>query len=212
MQFEKEEFKRRVCPFVLEEDIAKKIGGAPKRISESGLSALQVEVSTLRQSREIETKKVMGKGCVIREHATFNRKKELNYIHNIDLTDITSSKTGLQEHYPVTDITRATWIKTREVTTIPLLLNFSTAELPEYLRVTGEYTLTRVCPYNERPLQCKNCQKYIHTHKKRDVLVEVLFADSVLDSIQLQNAIEKEHQLSVATAGVYTQPMQWTSL
>ena len=88
------------------------------------------------------------------------------YIHNNDLTDIASFKTGLQEHYPVTDIARATWIKTREVTTIPPLVNFSTAELPEYLRITGKCILALVYPYNERPMQCKNCQKYSHTKKR----------------------------------------------
>ena len=51
MQFEKGNCKRQLCPFALEEDIAKKIVGTPTRISENGLVALKVEVSTARQSK-----------------------------------------------------------------------------------------------------------------------------------------------------------------
>ena len=87
----------------------------------------------------------------------------------------------MQEHYLVTDITKATWIMTPEVTTIPLLLNFSTAELPEYLRITGEYTLTRVYPYNERPSNVKIVRSIVT--QRRDVLVRALSADGLLNSI-----------------------------
>ena len=50
--------------------------------------------------------------------------------------------------------------------TILLLLNFNAPDLSEYLRITGEDSLTRVYPYNERPMQCKNCQRYGHTKNK----------------------------------------------
>ena len=167
ISFTRENCKRQMCPFALEEELSRKIGGRPKVISESGPSALQVETASKNQSERIlEVKEILGEACCVREHATFNGKKALIYIHNNDRTDMSSFTEGLQEHYPITSITRATWIKARQPTTIPLLLNFNAPDLSEYIRITGEYSLTRVYPYNERPMQCKNCQRYGHTKNR----------------------------------------------
>ena len=113
----------------------------------------------------MEVQEVLDEACCVREHATFNGKTAVIYIYNNDLTDMNSFTEGLQEHYPITSITRATWIKAGQPTKIPLL-NFNAAELPEYIRITGEYSLTRVYPYNERPMQGKNCQRYGHTKNR----------------------------------------------
>ena len=167
VQFIQDNCKRQMCPFALEEDISEKIGGRPKEIAEGGPSALQIEVKTKSQSERIrEVKEILGEACCVREHATFNGRKALIYIHNNDLADMSSFMRRLQEHYPITVTTRATWIKTRQPTTIPLLLTFNTTELPEYLRITGEYSLTRVYPFTERPMQCKTCFKYGHTKNR----------------------------------------------
>ena len=121
----------------------------------------------------MEVKEIMGDACCVCEYATFNGKEALIYIQNNNLTDMSSFTEGLQEHYPITSITIATWIKAGQLTTMPLNLNFNVPELPEYTGITGEYSLKRVYPYNETPMQCKNCQRYGHTQNRRTSSVTI---------------------------------------
>ena len=93
-------------------------------------------------------------------------KKALISIQNNDLRDLASFQVGLQSVFPIINVQRANWIKPRKPTTFPILVNFAVEELPEYLRITGEFVLTRVYPYNDKPMQCRNCQMYRHTTKR----------------------------------------------
>ena len=84
------------------------------------------------------------------------------YIDNYPLANIDSFKEGLAEVNSIVDAQRATWIKPRKQTSQAVLIKFAGEEIPEYLRITAEYTPTKVYPYNEKPLMCRNCQKYGH--------------------------------------------------
>ena len=46
-----------------------------------------------------------------------------------------------------------------------ILIIFSLTLPPEYLKIPGEAGTTRVSEYLERPMKCRNCQEYGHTHK-----------------------------------------------
>ena len=165
MQIKNDE-KKSMCPFEMERDIAAQIGGKPKSIRKQGQSGLLVEVATESQSTSIMTlTTVLGKECSIKEHASFNGKKAIIYVYNNSLTNIESFKQGLRKVYPVGDVQRATWIKPRDANCQALLLQFSTDNPPEYIRITGEYSLTKVYVYNERPMMCDKCQKYGHRNK-----------------------------------------------
>ena len=83
----------------------------------------------------------------------YNGRKILIYIDNYDLTTIDSLNEGLAEVYPIIDVQRATWIKPRNSTSQAILIQFPGEEVPEYLRITGDSTSTRVYPYNEKPLK-----------------------------------------------------------
>ena len=75
----KNEYKKSMCPFELEKDIAVKIGGKPKEINKQGQSALLVEVEKESQDTKIETvTTLLGKECSVKEYSFFNRKKGID--------------------------------------------------------------------------------------------------------------------------------------
>ena len=127
------------------------------------MASIIVEVANEQQSKNIRNvRETMGSKCGSRAHVVFNSKKGLIYIQNNDLA---SFQAGLQRVYPIIDVQRANWIKPRKPTSIPILVYFAVEELPEYLRITGKFVLTRVYSYNEKPMQCRNCQMYGHNKK-----------------------------------------------
>ena len=165
--FEKEEIKREMCSYEMEKDISEQRGGQPRAITSKGSAVILVEVASEGQSKQMRgVTTVLSKKCVVSEYAMCNGRKRLIYIDNHDLANIDSFKEGLAEVYPIIDVPRVTWIKPTKPTRQSILIQFAGEEVPEYLRIIGKYTSAKVYPYSEKPLICRNCQKYGHGKKR----------------------------------------------
>ena len=165
--FKEEGAKRKLCPYKLEAGIASKMKGNPKTITSNGRNSILIEVSTPNQSSNIEQwTEVLNQEVVVQKHGFFNEVKGLIYIHNNDIGDLASFSKGLQERSAVADVERARFIKPRNPRTVALLVRFKGDTIPEYVSIPGEYIMTKVYEYKERPMRCYKCQKYGHTHKR----------------------------------------------
>ena len=61
------------------------------------------------------------------------------------------------------NVEQANWIKPRENGAKAYVLTFQREIFSSYIKITGEYSLTKVFEYKVKPLQCAKCQKYGHT-------------------------------------------------
>ena len=61
---------------------------------------------------------------------------------------------------------KATWIKTKNITSTPLLLTFKEKEPPTFIQIPREQAKTKVYEYYQRPMSCKKCLRYGHTLKR----------------------------------------------
>ena len=59
---------------------------------------------------------------------------------------------------------QALWIRNSNVT--PFVLTFSADNMPEYVEITGEYTLPKVYPYIYLRQHYNKCQKYIQSQTR----------------------------------------------
>ena len=130
--------KKKINPFEIEKDIAETITDTPRRIS--GLLG-----------RKLTSDKIRKLHCsvTVEVHSFYNEKKGIICLYNTTIVDLDGFRTGLQEEYKVSNVEQETWIK-------------NTQEVLEFVKITSEYTLTMVYPYNERPKHCTKCQKYRH--------------------------------------------------
>ena len=108
---------------------------------------------------------ICRKECTVKEHPFFNGVKGLIYIKNNIIEDKESFGERLPEEYMVTKVEVATWIKNRDEGTAAFILTFQ-RNMPEYIRIVGEYTLTRPQAYNEKTMQCAECQQYGYAIKR----------------------------------------------
>ena len=53
-----------------------------------------------------------------------NQSNGLIYIHDYNIPDIDDFRTALQKEYNFSDVQKTTWIKTKNITSTPLLLTF----------------------------------------------------------------------------------------
>ena len=72
---------------------------------------------------------------------------------------------------PISEIQRATWIKSKNSKSIPLLLIFNKQEIPAYISIPGESALTKVYQYKNKPLLCQRCMNYGHSYKRCELPV-----------------------------------------
>ena len=159
--------RRTLCPYKVEEAITKAIGGKAKSIKGLNRDAVLVEVINRKESEAIrKMTEVCGKACTVQAHKFFNGGKGMIYLYNTDITDLDSFLGGLKEEYGVTRVEKASWIKSRDGRATAFLLTFGDDRVPEYVKITGEYALSKVYEYKERPLQCAKCQQYGHALKR----------------------------------------------
>lgn len=155
--------KRQVCPFRFEKSLTDQLNGQPKRIQSSGRDGFLIEVCSEEQSNKIkQISHIEGEQCTIKEHTFFNQSKAIIYLQNNDINNFSSFRDGLKQEYQITDVNEATWIKPRHPDTKVFSLTFQNDNIPEYIKVIGEYSLTKVYPQKNKPLQCARCQEYGH--------------------------------------------------
>ena len=80
--------------------------------------------------------------------------------------DVQLFKEELRENYNVSEIELAEFIKKRKPNTKAFIITFSQEKLPYTLYIPGERSDTKVKPYNDRPMLCRQCQNYGHTDKR----------------------------------------------
>ena len=130
----------------------------------SGKNGFLVEVGSKQQSGKLKKlDKLCNQDCFVKEHKFFNETRGIIYLYNNDITNLESFSEGLRAKYVVSDVKEVTWIKARVDTAKVYLLTFQGDSLPQYIKITGEYTLTKVYEYKNKPLQCAKCQKCGHT-------------------------------------------------
>jgi len=157
--------KRKISPFKFEADLAKAIGGTPASITSSGSEKFLIEVRTKEQSEKMNKIDRIGNcQCSVQCHTLYSENKGVIYIRNCEVNDFESFRNGLCEEYQLKDVIDASSIKTRNGNRAFILVT-NKSNLPEYVHVTGEHTLTKVYPFHETPLQCKKCQAYGHPEK-----------------------------------------------
>ena len=83
-------------------------------------------------------------------HKYYNKAKGIIYIQEYDNENLEQFKTDLQENYEVTNVIKASFIKTRTEGTTAFLITFSMAVLPEtiYIYTRGESGFSSVSVQN----------------------------------------------------------------
>jgi len=159
--------KQSLCPFDLEQNLIDVLGGRPMTLSSSGADSLLVQVANKSQSDKIQNLSSLCEvQCVVKKHEFFNTARGLIYLYNTELTDINSFKSGLIDRYHLQSVEEATWIKTKNQNTKVFMISSYQDNLPEYLKIISESTMTKVYPYQDSPLRCRRCLKYGHTAKR----------------------------------------------
>ena len=161
VMLKEENAKRKMCLFEVEKEIIAKRKGKPRSIASSGRNGFLVQVASEQQSLEIiKIKNLLTEECEVKRHEFLNGTRGIIYIHNNDVSDLESFQEGLRKRYPIASITRASWITPRNSQTMPFLIKIIGDSCPEYITVPGEFLMTKVYQYKDRPLQCHKCQQY----------------------------------------------------
>ena len=71
-----------------------------------------------------------------------NQSKGLIYIHECKIPVIDDYDSELKQGYNISDVQKATCIKTKNTTSTPLLLPFKEKELPRFIENPGEQAKT----------------------------------------------------------------------
>ena len=66
------------------------------------------------------------------------------YIHDYNIPDIEDYGSELKTEYNLLDVQKRTWIKTRNITSTPLLLIFKENKPPRFIVFPGEQAKTKV--------------------------------------------------------------------
>ena len=83
-----------------------------------------------------------------------------------NIPDIEDYDNELKKEYNLLDVNKATWLKTRNLTSTPLLLTFKEKEPQRFIKIPGEQAKSKAYEYYERPMSYKTCLRYGHTVKR----------------------------------------------
>ena len=119
--------KRKLCPFKVEKALQTELHIAPEQISESR----NEEVSKTIE----EMKTLMGLTCKMQDHKMFNRSKELMYIRDFDIENMSSFQKGMNIKYKVSEVVRAKWIKPTSENHSAWLITFNSDTLTETINI-----------------------------------------------------------------------------
>ena len=70
--------------------------------------------------------------------------KGVIYIQDYEMDNFEQHRKSLMMEFGLQEVIMATWVKTLEITIMPLLLTYNKSELPAYFGIPGEHLLTKV--------------------------------------------------------------------
>ena len=73
-----------------------------------------------------------------------NQSQGMINIHDYNISDIEDYSRELKIQYNLLDVKKATWIKTKNITSTPLLLTFKETEPSRFIEIPGEIAKTEV--------------------------------------------------------------------
>ena len=134
------------------------LNGTPRKITNSGKTGILIEVASKEQgARALKIDNVCGVKCITKEHGFFNESRRMVYVYTSEIEDMESFKEGLKKQYSVTSVTEAHWVKPRGQGATVYVLTFQRENIPAFIKIVGEYSLTKVYEYKTKPLQCAKC-------------------------------------------------------
>ena len=158
------EVSRKSCPFKIEKFIKDTLG-IPSSNIKASRSGYTLKCENPDQSNRVKSiKKIGNTSCTVSENRFFNQSKGIIYINKFEIPDKEKFCANLTEQFQLQEAVHAKWIKCKNANTTPFLLNFSTPQIPQVLRIPGE--TTTVYEYKPRPLFCTNCLEYSHSKNK----------------------------------------------
>ena len=157
------EQKKNLKPWDIERFFKDLLDENPSELRSISDSAYLIKVTSQPQKHKImQLKNILNTPVTILTGSAL-RPRGLIYITEYDLSSFESFKLKLMETLPVSEIVQATWIKSRNNRSFPLLLTFNRSEIPTYLSIPGEQALTKVYAYKNKPLLCQKCLAYGHS-------------------------------------------------
>ena len=167
VKFQDESVKRKFHPFLLEKCLTQQLGTKPAKIRSKDATTIIVEIKTKSQSDALQLLETLNEHPVeVTCNSQFSQSKGIIYIYNYNMSDFQEYRRGLMRLTGIEDVIKAEWIKPRVKTSVPLLVSFYDTELPSYLDIPGEQTLTKVYEQKRKPLHCTKCQKYGHSRTR----------------------------------------------
>ena len=163
--------RKKFTPWSLEKGVESYLKRKPKSIRAKGKEGFIVEIETKTESELMKNMKEIY-GYEVKTTVSKDRlRRVLLYVKEYNMMDFETYKKGLMEQFGFQDVVEATWIKTKNDSSKPLLVSVSGNDLPSYIELPGEQDKTKVYEYKERPQLCQRCLEYGHRTKfcTRDV-------------------------------------------
>ena len=113
--------KRRISPWLLEKSVENQIGKKPRSIRSVSKTAFIIEVETEEQSMKIAEVEQLAGHAVKMEKSKISTVKGMIYIQDYDMNNFEQYRKSLMMEFGLQEVIMATWVKTREITTTPLL-------------------------------------------------------------------------------------------
>lgn len=158
--------KIKLKPWRAEKYIRDFLGDSPEDFRSINNSTFTIKTKTNEQHQKIQTlKKIDELPVEIRKGNNNLRPRGIIYICDYDVSDFESYKAQLIKTLPISDVLRASWIRSKNPKATPLLLIFNKPDVPTFVSIPGEQALTKVYEYKNRPQLCKNCLAFGHSVK-----------------------------------------------
>ena len=91
-----ENVKRKMCPYEIKNKLFQEIGQTARPILPYGRNGILIEVDNAKQSDTIEKLiELNGYPCRTQPHRTFNGRKGLIFLYNMDITDFNEAQQNL---------------------------------------------------------------------------------------------------------------------
>ena len=168
IKFEDEEIRRKICPYSINDNIKEITGEDPKDIVSLGNTGYIVEMNSKASSNKLlKAEALLSFKCTVSDYEQYNYCKGLVYLEDLVKDDIKEYEKDLIEEFPfIKKIEVASFIKSRNPKSTPVLMYFRTPVPPLSLNIPGEPYITKVYNFQSRPLLCKNCYMYGHKLSK----------------------------------------------
>ena len=174
LAFERDD-KYNVNPFAIEAAIRSATGVTPKEMFSLNKTSMVIEMECREGISHInKIKAIEDIQCEITPYLPCNTSRGLIFIDEYDLSSFSvfeEFENDTKREYNIKEVTRASFIKTRNLDTRPLILTFDTPMLPYSIYIPGERQDSFIQPFINKPILCTKCQQYGHTRKNCRALV-----------------------------------------